>query len=57
MKELNEVASLDRHNSEEQLVEFLFNEEPECRKTHGLDEDKSYVVSFNGYHSVPSILH
>ena len=57
MKELNDVVSLDRYSGYEQIVGLLYNEDPECRKTHGLDEDKNYVVSFNGYNSFPSILH
>lgn len=57
MKYLNDVVSLDRFSGSEQIVGLLYNEDPECRKTHGLDEDKNYVVSFNGYNSFPSILH
>ena len=41
---------------DEQRIGYFYNTDPECRKARDLDEDKSYVVFFNGEESIPYIL-
>ena len=47
---------IDRYEMDEQRIGYFYNSDPECRKARDLDEDKSYVVFFNGEESIPYIL-
>ena len=47
---------IDRYEFDEQRIGYFYNSDPECRKARDLDEDKSYVVFFNGEESIPYIL-
>lgn len=47
---------IDKYQFDEQRNGFFYNEEPECRKLRGLEEEKSYIVWYNGDSSIPFIL-
>lgn len=47
------LSMLDRYSFAEQRVQFFYNDDPECKKEHELDQDKKWIVSFNGHNSVP----
>ena len=50
---LNEVSMTDRYSYDTQRVTFLYNSDPECRTSQGLDPEKQYIVFFNGENSIP----
>ena len=45
---LNEVSMIDMYYSNDQMIGYFYNTDPECRKTLGYEEDKDYIVFFNG---------
>lgn len=53
---VTDVAIIDKFNFDEQMVGFYYNEDPQCRVDRELDADKSYIVTYNGYNSVPHII-
>ena len=50
---LNTMAMVDRYNFDQQRAGFYYNSDPKCRSEHDLEEDKKYVVYFNGVNSLP----
>lgn len=50
---LNSMAMVDRYNYDQQRAGFYYNSDPKCRSEHDLEEDKKYVVYFNGVNSLP----
>ena len=53
---ITDVAIIDKFSFDEQMTGFWYNEDPQCRLDRELDGDKSYLVGFNGYNSVPHII-
>ena len=46
----------EKFNAYEQLIAFFYNSDSECRKSHGLQEDKEYLAFFNGEDLPPKYL-
>lgn len=53
---LNLVSMSEKFNAYEQLIAFFYNSDSECRKSHGLQEDKEYLAFFNGEDLPPKYL-
>ena len=53
---LNEASMVDKFKFDLQRNGFFYNEDPECRKARDLEEDKSYIVWYNGENSIPYII-
>jgi hypothetical protein len=47
------VSMVDRYNFDQQRVGFYYNNEPECLKENDLEQDKRYIVFYNGENSIP----
>ena len=50
---LNTMAMVDRYNFDQQRAGFYYNSDPKCRSEHDLEEEKKYVVYYNGVNSLP----
>ena len=53
---LQEASMLDKYKFDQQRAGFFFIEDPECRKIRSLEEDKQYIVWYNGASSIPYII-
>ena len=47
-----QLAKVDRYNFDDQRAGFCYNEDAGCREEHDLDDEKSYIVFFNGENSI-----
>ena len=47
-----ELAKVDRYNFDDQRAGFYYVEDSACRTEHDLDDDKNYIVFFNGENSI-----
>lgn len=45
---------MDKFSYDQQRVGFYWNDDPECKKEFGLEEDKDYVLMLNGINSMES---
>ena len=52
---VTQVSLYDRFEFSEQNVGFFYNEDKECAKKHGLDENKQFLVMFSGGKTVPYV--
>ena len=50
------LSMVDRYSYDQSRAGFFYNSDPACRKEHDLDEDKNYVVYFNGLNALPQHL-
>ena len=53
---LVEASMVDRYQYDEQRYAFRYETSKECRKERSLDEDKNYVVFYNGPNALPFVL-
>ena len=47
-----QLAKVDRYNFDDQRAGFYYTEDAACRTEHDLDDEKSYIVFFNGENSI-----
>ena len=47
-----QLAMVDRYNYDDQRAGFYYTEDAACRTEHDLDDEKSYIVFFNGENSI-----
>ena len=45
---------MNRYQYDQHKVGFYYNTDPACRAKHELDQDKKYLVFFNGFNSMPT---
>ena len=52
---ITQISVYHKYEFSEQNVGFYYNDDKECAKEYGLDEDKQYAVMFNANITVPYI--
>ena len=48
------LSQIDRFSFDQQRLGFYWNDDKECWKKYGLDEDKKYLLMLNGLNSIES---
>lgn len=51
--DLEYVSQIDRYNFDEQRIGFFYNDDPECAKSNGLNDEKKWLVLYNGEKTTP----
>ena len=54
---LEGLSLFDKYNFDQQKVGFFWNNDPECKKEFGLDEEERYLLMLNGINSIESHFH
>lgn len=50
---LNYVAEAELYHMDTHKVGFYYNSDPACREAHGIDTEKSHIVIYNGFNTLP----